>query len=85
MATNDNSNPAADKNDTIIGTSGSDTFTGGGGSDSISGGGGDDVLTGDNGSSGLWRVETFKGNFAPERDQAFKLEERLASGAITAK
>lgn len=85
MATNGSSNPATDKNDTITGTSESDTFTGGGGSDSISGGGGDDVLTGDNGSSGLWRVETFKGNFTSEDYQAFKLEEQLESGQLKAK
>lgn len=74
MATNDNTNPGTEADQTISGTIGADTLTGAFGSDTITGGDGNDVLAGDGPVEGAWHFETFDRDFSSANGQAFDIE-----------
>ncbi|MEL7131760.1 MAG: LamG-like jellyroll fold domain-containing protein, partial [Pseudomonadota bacterium] len=85
MATNDNTNPGTEGDQSLSGTSGADTLTGAFGDDTITGGSGADVLSGDGPVEGAWHFETFDRNFSSADGQAFDIESgtRTGSGYVT--
>ena len=81
MATNDNTNPGSQSDETIVASSGADTLTGGFGSDTIAGGAGNDVLSGDGPVEGAWHFETFDKDFSSAAGQAFDIEDGTRTGS----
>ncbi|MEN8892246.1 Hint domain-containing protein [Planktotalea arctica] len=85
MATNTNTNPGTEGDQSVSGTSAQDTLTGAFGDDTITGGGSADVLAGDGPVDGAWHFETFDYNFSSAAGQAFDIENgtRTGSGYVT--
>ncbi|MGH1578399.1 Hint domain-containing protein [Planktotalea sp.] len=87
MATNTNTNPGTQDDQTVNGTATEDTLTGALGDDTISGGAGNDVLAGDGPVEGAWHFETYDRNFGSSAGQAFDIETagstRTGSGYVT--
>lgn len=88
MATNTNTNPGAQTNQTITASTGADTLTGGLGNDTINGDAGNDLLRGDAGVPGAWHYETFNYDFTSAAGQAFTpaaftTSTRTGSGYVT--
>jgi len=88
MATNTNTNPAAQGNQTITASTGADQLSGGLGNDTINGQAGNDLLRGDGPVQGAWHFETFNYNFTSAAGQAFTpaaftTATRTGSGYVT--
>jgi len=87
MATNTNTNPATQDDQTITGTAATDTLSGGLGDDTITGGASDDILAGDGPVPGAWHFETYDRNFSSAAGQAFDIETagstRTGAGYVT--
>ena len=85
MATNDNTNPGTEGDQSISGTVTADTLTGAFGGDTIIGGDGNDVLAGDGPVDGAWHFEAFDYNFSSASGQAFDIESgtRIGSGYVS--
>lgn len=87
MATNTNTNPATQDDQTLSGTTAADTLTGGHGSDTITGGASNDELAGDGPVTGAWHYETYDRDFTSAAGQAFDIETsgstRTGSGYVT--
>lgn len=88
MATNTNTNPAAQTNQIITASTGADTLTGGLGNDTINGDTGNDLLRGDGAVQGAWHFETFNFDFGTTAGQAFTpaaftTATRTGSGYVT--
>ncbi|MEB8387200.1 Hint domain-containing protein [Rhodobacteraceae bacterium KMM 6894] len=85
MATNDNTNPGTEGDDSISSSSGADTLTGAFGDDTINAGGGDDFIRGDGPVEGAWHFQAFDYNFSSAAGQAFDIEDGtlIGSGYVT--
>ncbi|MEP1963370.1 Hint domain-containing protein [Tateyamaria sp.] len=83
MATNDNTNPGTQDDQTFSGSGGADTLTGGFGSDTLTGGAGNDVLSGDGPVEGAWHFETFNRDFTSANGQAFDIEDTSTGSTLT--
>lgn len=81
MATNDNTNPGTEGDQTLTGSTVNDTLTGGFGNDTLTGGAGNDVLSGDGPVEGAWHFETFDKDFTSAAGQAFDIEDGTRTGS----